>query len=88
MLVIAESDESSCRRFSFRKLLQFMGPGILMSIAYVVSRANRVGGGCGARYRVPLSFCLLGRARRPCGGLRGFAHGAGGPLQGLRGMVC
>ncbi|PNH07559.1 Metal transporter nramp1 [Tetrabaena socialis] len=30
-----EGDDASRARFSFRRLLQFMGPGILMSIAYV-----------------------------------------------------
>ncbi len=39
-----DHSDDTAYRFSFRKLLRFMGPGILMSIAYVVSSGAGVAG--------------------------------------------
>lgn len=39
-----DNSDDTAYRFSFRKLIRFMGPGILMSIAYVVSSGAGVAG--------------------------------------------
>lgn len=64
LIVADDGSDGGSGRFSMRKLLQFMGPGILMSIAYVVRCNSYTHSAFG--HAAPAMESTLGQGRAGC----------------------